>query len=112
MERRGAGNWLQWNGNLCMRSRNVEKQSGETKTMVDALVPAADALEANADNSLLKSKATEVAAKQQDTKKLCHKIRTVKSLLERVQSERHGTAERLSVSADSGHREYLEDKME
>lgn len=55
--------------------------------MVDALVPAADALEANADNSLLDAlKAAEVAAKQgvEDTKKYVAKFGRAKSLLERA----------------------------
>ena len=56
------------------------------KTMVDALVPAADALEANADNSLLDAlKAAEVAAKQgvEDTKKYVAKFGRASRLGER-----------------------------
>jgi len=57
------------------------------KTMVDALAPAVEALEANADKSLLEQlKAAEEAARQgmEDTKKYVAKFGRAKSLLERA----------------------------
>lgn len=57
------------------------------KTMVDALVPAVEALEANCDKSLLEMlKAAEEAARQgmEDTKKYVAKFGRAKSLLERA----------------------------
>lgn len=84
------------------------------KTMVDALVPAADALEANADNSLLAAlKAAEVAAKQgvEDTKKYVAKFGRAKSLLERAIGHQDAGATSVWLIFQ-GMREYVEDKME
>ena len=84
------------------------------KTMVDALVPAADALEANADNSLLDAlKAAEVAAKQgvEDTKKYVAKFGRAKSLLERAIGHQDAGATSVWLIFQ-GMREYVEDKME
>ena len=84
------------------------------KTMVDALVPAADALEANVDNSLLDAlKAAEAAAKQgvEDTKKYVAKFGRAKSLLERAIGHQDAGATSVWLIFQ-GMREYVEDKME
>ena len=97
---------------LPLQTQDVYKR--QDKTMVDALVPAADALEANADNSLLDAlKAAEVAAKQgvEDTKKYVAKFGRAKSLLERAIGHQDAGATSVWLIFQ-GMREYVEDKME
>ena len=83
------------------------------KTMVDALAPAVEALEANADKGLLEMlKAAEEAARQgmEDTKKYVAKFGRAKSLLQRAVG--HQDAGATSVYfIFQGMREFVEDKM-
>ena len=83
------------------------------KTMVDALAPAVEALEANADKGLLEMlKAAEKAAGQgmEDTKKYVAKFGRAKSLLQRAVG--HQDAGATSVYfIFQGMREFVEDKM-
>ena len=80
------------------------------KTMVDALSPAVDAMEANADKSLLEMlTAAEAAAKQgvEDTKKYIAKFGRAKSLMERAIGFQDAGATSVSLIFE-GMREFVE----
>lgn len=83
------------------------------KTMVDALAPAVEALEANKDKGLLEMlKAAEEAARcgMEDTKKYVAKFGRAKSLMERAIG--HQDAGATSVYfIFQGMREFVEDQM-
>ena len=84
------------------------------KTMVDALLPAVEALEANRDASLLDAlKAAEAAALQgvEDTKKYVAKFGRAKSLLERAIGHQDAGATSVWLIFQ-GMREFVEDQME
>jgi dihydroxyacetone kinase len=80
------------------------------KTMVDALAPAVEALEANCDKGLLEMlKAAEEAARQgvEDTKKYVAKFGRAKSLLERAIGYQDAGATSVWLIFQ-GMREYVE----
>ena len=82
--------------------------------MVDALLPAVEALEANRDASLLDAlKAAEAAALQgvEDTKKYVAKFGRAKSLLERAIGHQDAGATSVWLIFQ-GMREFVEDQME
>ncbi len=84
------------------------------KTMVDALLPAVEALEANRDASLLDAlKAAEAAALQgvEDTKNYVAKFGRAKSLLERAIGHQDAGATSVWLIFQ-GMREFVEDQME
>ena len=84
------------------------------KTMVDALLPAVEALEANRDASLLDAlKAAEAAAMQgvEDTKNYVAKFGRAKSLLERAIGHQDAGATSVWLIFQ-GMREFVEDQME
>ncbi len=84
------------------------------KTMVDALLPAVEALEANRDASLLDAlKAAEAAALQgvEDTKNYVAKFGRAKSLLDRAIGHQDAGATSVWLIFQ-GMREFVEDQME
>lgn len=83
------------------------------KTMVDALAPAVEAMEANADKGFLEMlKAAEKAARQgmEDTKKYVAKFGRAKSLLQRAVGHQDAGATSVYFILQ-GMREYVEDEM-
>lgn len=88
-------------------------QKGD-KTMVDALLPAVEAMEANCGKSLLNVlRAAEAAAKQgmEDTKNYTAKFGRAKSLMERAIGYQDAGATSVWLIFE-GMREFVEDKME
>ena len=96
---------------------NIQKRGGAQagdKTMVDALIPAVEALESHTQSSLLEAlKAAEEGARQgmEDTKKYVAKFGRAKSLLERAIGHQDAGATSVWLIFQ-GMREYVEDKME
>ncbi len=83
------------------------------KTMVDALAPAVEAMEANADKGFLEMlKAAEKAARQgmENTKKYVAKFGRAKSLLQRAVGHQDAGATSVYFILQ-GMREYVEDEM-
>ena len=83
------------------------------KTMVDALAPAVDALEANKDKGLLEMlKAAEEAARvgMENTKKYVARFGRAKSLMERAIGHQDAGATSVYLIIQ-GMREFVEDKM-
>ena len=83
------------------------------KTMVDALAPAVEAMEANRDADLLTIlKAAEEGARQgmENTKKYVAKFGRAKSLMERAIGHQDAGATSVYLIFQ-GMREYVEDKM-